>query len=112
MLLDSNFSYDLVDYTFNNELKNKLIRNRKGENIGKIVGNIHNIGLAITSALKIGKFNLFYFIHEENDQETMGYIDETPCTLIKTDWYMERISGYIKRIKERDANIDLSDVGN
>jgi hypothetical protein len=48
----------LVDDTFTSELKDKVIKNKNGQTIGKVITNRYNIGIAITSALKIGTLNI------------------------------------------------------
>lgn len=50
---------DFYDETFKTDLSNKVIKNGSGLNIGKIIGSINNIGLAIVSVVKLGKENYF-----------------------------------------------------
>ncbi len=46
---------DFFDETFRTDLSNKVIKNGAGLNVGKIIGSINNVGLAIVSVVKLGK---------------------------------------------------------
>jgi len=90
----ANVTLDFYDEKFTTDLSNKVIKNSIGLNIGKILGSINNVGIAIVSVLKL-----------EKDEDFMGQIGDHNCTILQNNWFQEKHDQYLESVKARDPSL-------
>jgi len=89
-----NVSLGYFDSNFTEDLKGKALTDRDGKNLGKVISNINNVGLAIVSTLKL-----------ERDQTTNYKLEGEDCSVLKLEWFTKQHGEYINKVKARDPEL-------
>jgi len=95
----ANVDLNLHDETFNENLANKVIKNKNGQTIGKVLSFKNNVGLAVVNYLKLEKEGNYF-----------GTIDQHMCQIYQLLWTHKKIQAYIKRLKDKQIDVFEEDA--